>query len=1404
MPAEWRDYVWRLFRPFQPSKGRRSLILDPFANTGEMLLRGAGMLGLEPYGIELQDQFIEPGRNNMAQFYEKHGMPGDLALTRMLHKDSFQAEMSNGAFSIVYANPPFDDMLISNPETHSGDDANIFNRRERVEVLALDHFFKYVAPNGYMIWIAYAQHMSRKVIRVFRRKCDSLMVFRFPEKHLDHYTLICVVGAYVKGHHKLQDENETERQKGKQLEDWFIDLGQHPEKIVPFDKVIDVLEKKNAYLFPGKINETVYPPLPALNIFRGAVLFHSREIDPKAHLELNLRHGAHNLKAFAEAMQPTTERPLDRPLHRPNKRQMVVNIASGMLDGIIIERNGMRGLLRGSVRLVKEVIDTTKEYIVQKDGSFTRITDTSIIRPDQHVVLLYEDGSLEDISGADDLRSIIADNADMLVEHFSARYKPYYDMQIHPVWAKVMDQIKPLGQYDLIKAQKYVIVCTVENLATRRHQVTNAQQGFGKSVISVASMVCLRLLDLALKYEASGVTPKHERGEAPKPRQRGAVPKLAQRYGVTGEELLDLVSNICERYDVKRSGLRGIPVNEPVIVAVPPIAPSVWLEQETLPAYDKFVPRQLFDSGDAKDFMRVAMANEDEEAIYLGVISYENAKSNEGREPIAMARYRYAHVYEKDESGHQQKVVRAEKLPADPITGEIIRDSKGNNLPWKYFTPEFRRKTLDMFTGAEFYGYASKLVEDADGKKHYEIDWGVKRHRRIVSRRLDRDDVSHNDEMGYPTIASAAHPLYSEVRKFGYPKIGNGHTITPMKEVVLPARTIEDLSFHDTYGYAIRTPRLRTVQIKERIIQVPDWDNQKSLIPGEVILDPWLAWKGTRFSTYGKKNAELDRLMSKHGLSHYRVGGGRPDLDKLLKKEGFLQYQAGLGEMTPKGPRYPIANYLRRFYKGKVALFIGDEIHLGKSGSQSEAGQSIIDLALTANMTNGLTGTYFGGAASSVFALSYLFDPDIRKQYRWQRGAPMKWIEDMGVRKMVESRDVGNSSSLRGGKKSAPRITEAPGATPLLMRVLAKNTLWASLLDLRDTMPDKEELSLEVNFDRDHAAIVNSVISTCRDYNGKRIVLGDRSFLAAYYQTGISAPDAHFRPDTVIHKISSDKGAARKKYAGVVDHIVCEIPSLGDAMNAKERMVLDYLRSDLKAGRRIIIALNQTSSRDIQPRWMEIILANVAEAKPFILKNVKPSMRSAHIRKMGAEGYNVMITNPGLITTAISINNFSAWYSIEYSASLYTFSQATARINRPSQQSDDILYRHFYWNDKFQKQAIQNIADKTKAAAILMGAESGDLASAMSNDNRVMGYEGLLDAIETGRQKYKTAEEIQAAFSVANYSSGNWADSAWFMPGDELEGKKKMVEAEVTVSDDEPEETVNVLDDDEDLINIGE
>ncbi|MCP4425321.1 MAG: hypothetical protein GY803_12570, partial [Chloroflexi bacterium] len=93
--------------------------------------------------------------------------------------------------------------------------------------------------------------------------------------------------------------------------------------------------------------------------------------------------------------------------------------------------------------------------------------------------------------------------------------------------------------------------------------------------------------------------------------------------------------------------------------------------------------------------------------------------------------------------------------------------------------------------------------------------------------------------------------------------------------------------------------------------------------------------------------------------------------DKDVLKTGYFPAPDGYA-------RWPLADVIFRHYKGQIDLAIFDEIHELK-GESTDQGFAFAQLVCAARKSLGLTGTIFGGKASSLFHLLYRLAPNMRR-----------------------------------------------------------------------------------------------------------------------------------------------------------------------------------------------------------------------------------------------------------------------------------------------------------------------------------------------------------------------------------------------------------------------------------------
>ena len=313
-----------------------------------------------------------------------------------------------------------------------------------------------------------------------------------------------------------------------------------------------------------------------------------------------------------------------------------------------------------------------------------------------------------------------------------------------------------------------------------------------------------------------------------------------------------------------------------------------------------------------------------------------------------------------------------------------------------------------------------------------------------------------------------------------------------------------------------------------------------------------------------------------------------------------------------------------------MQLLIWDEVHEAQNADRGN-GRAFGRIAGVADHVLAMTGTPFNGYASSTLNLEYHLNPRTHRLYNWG-GAPRyerkprgtrrfadiianskslhgeaesRWVQDMGVlEQTVEERPSFNEAGAFVGMTTYERpYTEAPGISPRLVAETMDHTIFFSLTDMAEGLPEYEEIALPVALDADVASTYHRTIDSLKNYLNECRFNGDNSFLGAYFHYTVDSINSSFRPYTITHN--------QKRKDGTTDsHVVKSIASFGEnRIYAKEQQLLDTLTEELAAGRPCVVYFRQTNKNDLQPRLQQLIAQHVPLARPFILTQKVPSSR---------------------------------------------------------------------------------------------------------------------------------------------------------------------------------------------------
>lgn len=400
-------------------------------------------------------------------------------------------------------------------------------------------------------------------------------------------------------------------------------------------------------------------------------------------------------------------------------------------------------------------------------------------------------------------------------------------------------------------------------------------------------------------------------------------------------------------------------------------------------------------------------------------------------------------------------------------------------------------------------------------------------------------------------------------------------------------------------------------------------------------------------------------------------------------------------------PRYPIATYIKRHYKGFVDIAIVDEAHQYK-GESSDRGHAYARVVEASRKVLAMTGTIYGGKASTLFFLLFRLSKDFRRswvdksQKSYRRMMLRDWSKTYGVMEETITMSEDTSSKSTGTMRPSRNIREIAGSSPAMLPWLLNRSVFVSLADMGIALPNFQEFVVEAEMSAPMKEQYDFLYNALSTELSKRLVRGDRSLLSKYLYALLFWPDSPWRP-----KVVQEEG----KEAPLVS-----IPGTGLPVGShpKEKAIMDLIQDELSHGRHCLLMVEQTNTLDIQPDWQNYFAQN--NISSAILK-ADANKREAWIHAQEKKGTQVLISHPRKVETGLDILGYPTIIWMCPNFSIYTVTQASGRAYRLGQTKDCKVY-FFAYTDTLQGQALRLIIAKAASAKRVNGdtIQTDDLA----------------------------------------------------------------------------------------------
>ena len=435
-------------------------------------------------------------------------------------------------------------------------------------------------------------------------------------------------------------------------------------------------------------------------------------------------------------------------------------------------------------------------------------------------------------------------------------------------------------------------------------------------------------------------------------------------------------------------------------------------------------------------------------------------------------------------------------------------------------------------------------------------------------------------------------------------------------------------------------------------------------------------------------------------------------------------------------------------------LLILDEAHEYRAGDTAQ-GVAAGTLAEVCGSTLALTGTLLNGYSSSLFWLLWRFDRKIRELFDYDEMS--RWVDLYGFRtweRRLSKAPRRQSRYARLSGLTRHRVRERPGINPRALFHLLPHCVFLRLSDVAEALPPYEEEVEELRMEQEQHRSYLELATALRDEVGdlRRSRVGVR-LLATYLQALLTYPDACTAGERVYDPEDlRDLENLVREVPGIspdpADHPnlppIVDLPPLPDITYPKEQALIDIVREEHLAGRRVMVYVTHTGRRDITPRLNDFLTKEGFRVEVLKANTVPAEFREEWVARQVADGdIDVLICHPRLVQTGLDLIDFPTIVHYETEYSVYAMRQASRRSWRIG-QTEPVRVIFLSYRGTMQSKALSLVAAKMHSSLIVEGELPEDgLASLGDTSGEV--FAELVKALVEGKERLDGSLEAMFA-----------------------------------------------------------
>ena len=409
--------------------------------------------------------------------------------------------------------------------------------------------------------------------------------------------------------------------------------------------------------------------------------------------------------------------------------------------------------------------------------------------------------------------------------------------------------------------------------------------------------------------------------------------------------------------------------------------------------------------------------------------------------------------------------------------------------------------------------------------------------------------------------------------------------------------------------------------------------------------------------------------------------------------------------------RFAPIDFIGRYMDGFFDYAIADEVHELKGGDTAQ-GNALGTLAASARHIAVLTGTLLGGYADELFNILFRLESSRMLEEGFECG-------DAGVRAFTEIYGllekitvIEPADNACSEARVTTRVRHRPGASPLLFgRFLMSLGAFVSLEDISDALPPYREEIVSVEMDeplkKAYEEIEQDIKKALREHRG------NQSVASVALNALLAYPDRPFGFGDLIGREFNPETQRREPFLIAATRDLDQ-----DFVYAKERRLVEEIKSSLERGRKVQVYAVYTQKRDVTRR-LERILAKEGIRVAVLTTEVAPELREAWYERQLRAGVQVVIAHPRLVQTGLDLWSFPDIFFYETGYSIYTLRQASRRSWRIGQKNN-VNVKFFFYTGTMQETCLRLMGKKLLVSLAMEGKFATDGLQAIDEGDDIL------------------------------------------------------------------------------------